>query len=153
VEDSPPAGPSSVEVPGELDGLVLGLDHVGVAVRDLNEAVERYTTALGVGVAHRETVESQGVDEVLLALGPSFLQLVAALGPDTPVGRFLERRGEGVHHVGIRVTSVPAALDRLRAAGVALVDEEPRIGSRGATIAFVHPSGLHGVLLELVEAP
>jgi methylmalonyl-CoA/ethylmalonyl-CoA epimerase len=145
-------GPSSVAVPAELDGLVLGLDHVGVAVRDLDEAVERYTMALGVSVVHRETVESQGVDEVLLALGPSFLQLVGARGPDTPVGRFLERRGEGVHHVGIRVTSVRAALDRLRAAGVALVDEEPRNGSRGATIAFVHPSGLHGVLLELVEA-
>jgi methylmalonyl-CoA epimerase len=148
VEDGPPGVP----VPAELNGLVLGLDHVGVAVRDLAAAVERYTAALGVPVVHRETVESQGVDEALLAVGTSFLQLVAARGPETPVGRFLERRGEGIHHVGIRVTDVRAALDRLRAGGVALVDEEPRIGSRGATIAFVHPSGLHGVLLELVEA-
>ena len=129
------------------------IDHVGIAVSDLREAVERYRRTFGIEPVHRERMDDQGVEEVLFAVGESFVQLLGALGPDTPVGRFLERRGEGVHHVGIRVTSVRAALDRLRAAGVALVDEEPRIGSRGATIAFVHPSGLHGVLLELVEAP
>ena len=100
---------------------------------------------------HRERVEAQGVEEVLLRVGSSYVQLLGALGPDTPVGRFLERHGEGVHHVAYRVSSVAGALERLRRAAVPLIDEAPRPGSRGTTVAFVHPRGFHGVLVELVE--
>ncbi|HYF10736.1 MAG TPA: VOC family protein, partial [Actinomycetota bacterium] len=100
---------------------------------------------------HRERVEAQGVEEVLFAVGGSYVQLLGALGPDTPVGRFLERRGAGVHHVAYRVPDVAAALNDLRARGVRLVDEAPRPGSRGTTIAFVHPASMEGVLVELVQ--
>jgi methylmalonyl-CoA epimerase len=127
------------------------VDHVGIAVPDLDAAVERYRRAFGLEPAHREIVESQGVEEVLLVVGTSYLQLLGALGPDTPVGRFLEKRGPGVHHVAYRVEDVAAALERLRAAGVRLIDEAPRSGSRGTTVAFVHPQDLGGVLVELVQ--
>lgn len=127
------------------------IDHVGIAVEDLDAAVEHYRRAFGVEPAHRERMESQGVEEVLLAIGESYVQLLGALGPDTPVGRFLERRGPGVHHVGYRVADVAAALERLRADGLPLIDETPRPGSRGTTIAFVHPRGMGGVLVELVQ--
>lgn len=127
------------------------IDHVGIAVADLEAAVERYRTTLGLEPSHRERMEDQGVEEVLFEVGGSFVQLLGALGPDTPVGRFLERRGEGVHHVGYRVDSVAEALERLRAAGVRLIDETPRRGSRGTTIAFVHPKDMGGVLVELVQ--
>jgi methylmalonyl-CoA epimerase len=100
---------------------------------------------------HRERVEDQGVDEVLFAVGDSFIQLLGALGPETPVGRYLERRGPGVHHIGFRVDRVADALRHRRAEGVRLIDEEPRPGSRGTTIAFVHPEGMGGVLIELVQ--
>lgn len=141
------------DVPAPLDGAVTALDHVGIAVADLDAAVAEYRAALGVEPTHRERVESQGVEEVLFRLGDSYVQLLGALSPDSPVGRFLARRGEGVHHVGYRVQSVAATLDRLRAAGVPLVDERPRPGSRGTTIAFAHPKGFRGVLVELVEEP
>jgi methylmalonyl-CoA/ethylmalonyl-CoA epimerase len=127
------------------------IDHVGIAVRDLEASVERYRRAFGVEPVHRETVEEQGVEEVLFKVGTSYVQLLRALGPDTPVGKFLERRGEGVHHVGYRVDDLRAALARLREEGLALVDEEPRPGSRGTTVAFVHPKALDGVLIELVQ--
>lgn len=129
------------------------IDHLGIAVEDLDAAVEHYRRTLGVEPAHRERVESQGVEEVLLAVGSSFIQLLGALGPDTPVGRFLERRGPGVHHVGYRVDDVSSALEHLRAEGVELIDQTPRSGSRGTMIAFVHPKGMGGVLVELVELP
>lgn len=129
------------------------IDHVGIAVEDLDAAVEHYRRTLGVEPVHRERVESQGVEEVLLAVGSSFIQLLGALGPDTPVGRFLERRGPGVHHVGYRVDDVSSALEHLRAEGVELIDQTPRSGSRGTMIAFVHPKGMGGVLVELVELP
>jgi methylmalonyl-CoA/ethylmalonyl-CoA epimerase len=127
------------------------IDHVGIAVADLEAAVERYRTILGLEPAHRERMQDQGVEEVLFEVGTSFVQLLGALGPDTPVGRFLERRGEGVHHLGYRVDSVAEALDQLRAQGVRLIDETPRRGSRGTTIAFVHPTDMGGVLVELVQ--
>ena len=127
------------------------IDHVGIAVADLEAAVERYRATLGLEPAHRERMEDQGVEEVLFEVGSSFVQLLGALGPDTPVGRFLERRGEGVHHVGYRVESVIDALEQLRAQGVRLIDETPRPGSRGTTIAFVHPKDMGGVLVELVQ--
>lgn len=129
------------------------IDHVGIAVSDLREAVERYRRTFGIEPVHRERMDDQGVEEVLFAVGESFVQLLGALGPDTPVGRFLDQRGPGVHHVGYRVASVADALEHLRAEGVGLIDEAPRPGSRGTTIAFVHPKDTGGVLVELVEAP
>jgi methylmalonyl-CoA/ethylmalonyl-CoA epimerase len=129
------------------------IDHVGIAVSDLREAVERYRRAFGIEPVHRERMDDQGVEEVLFAVGESFVQLLGALGPDTPVGRFLGKRGPGVHHVGYRVASVADALEHLRAEGIGLIDEAPRPGSRGTTIAFVHPKDMGGVLVELVEAP
>jgi methylmalonyl-CoA epimerase len=129
------------------------IDHVGIAVDDLEEAVERYRRTLGVEPSHRERVDSQGVEEVLFPVGDSFIQLVSPLAPDTPVGRFLTRRGPGLHHVGYRVDDVGGALRHLRSEGVRLVDEEPRPGSRGTTVAFVHPEGMGGVLVELVQGP
>lgn len=129
------------------------IDHVGIAVSDLGEAVERYRRTFGLEPVHRERMDDQGVEEVLFAVGESFVQLLGALGPDTPVGRFLGKRGPGVHHVGYRVASVADALEHLRAEGVGLIDEAPRPGSRGTTIAFVQPKDMGGVLVELVEAP
>jgi methylmalonyl-CoA/ethylmalonyl-CoA epimerase len=131
--------------------MVTGIDHVGIAVEDLDAAVELYRRMLKAEPVHREVVESQGVEEVLFRLGDSHIQLVGALAPGTPVGRFLERRGPGLHHVGLRVDDVAATLQTLRAVGVTLIDESPRSGSRGTTIAFVHPKGMGGVLVELVQ--
>jgi len=127
------------------------IDHVGIAVVDLEAEVDRYRRTLGVEPAHREVVQDQGVEEVLFPVGGSFIQLLGALGQDTPVGRFLDRHGPGIHHVAYRVDDVAAALERLRAEGVRLVDETPRPGSRGTTIAFIHPSSIGGVLVELVQ--
>jgi methylmalonyl-CoA epimerase len=127
------------------------IDHVGIAVRDLEGAVEHYRRTLGIEPVHRETVADQGVEEVLFKVGVSYVQLLAATGPDTPVGRFLDRKGEGVHHVGYRVGDVAETIEHLRAEGVPLVDVRPRPGSRGTTVAFVHPKGFGGVLVELVQ--
>ncbi|MFN8233273.1 MAG: methylmalonyl-CoA epimerase [Actinomycetota bacterium] len=127
------------------------LDHVGIAVEDLEAAVERYRTLLGAEPVHRERVDDQGVEEVLFAAGSSYVQLLGALGPDTPVGRHLAKRGEGVHHVAYRVASVADALEHLRREGAELIDAEPRPGSRGTLIAFVHPRTFGGVLVELVQ--
>jgi methylmalonyl-CoA/ethylmalonyl-CoA epimerase len=132
--------------------VILGVHHVGIAVDDLETAVERYRRTLGIEPSHRERIEDQGVEEVLFDVGGSAIQLLGALGPETPVGTFLNRRGPGVHHVAYGVADVASALERLRAEGVRLVDEAPRRGSRGTTIAFVHPSGMGGVLVELVQA-
>jgi methylmalonyl-CoA/ethylmalonyl-CoA epimerase len=127
------------------------IDHVGIAVDDLEAAVERYRELLGGGPVHRETVPDQGVEEVLFAIGGSYVQLLGALGPDTPVGTFLARRGPGMHHVAYRVDDLEAELAALRAAGARLVDERPRTGSRDTLIAFVHPRSTGGVLMELVQ--
>ena len=124
---------------------------MGIAVRDLEAAVEHYRKAFAVEPAHRETVADQGVEEVLFRAGTSYIQLLGALGPETPVGRFLEKRGEGLHHVGYRVPDVTTALARLKELGIRLIDEAPRPGSRGTTVAFVHPEGMGGVLVELVQ--
>ena len=129
------------------------IDHVGIAVSDLGETVDRYRRMFGMEPVHRERMDDQGVEEVLFAVGESFVQLIGALGPDTPVARFLGKRGPGLHHVGYRVANVADALDHLRAEGVTLIDETPRPGSRGTTIAFVHPKDMGGVLVELVQAP
>jgi methylmalonyl-CoA/ethylmalonyl-CoA epimerase len=127
------------------------LDHVGIAVNDLQPARAFYEGALGLRAAHDEILEDQGVHEILYRLGDAWVQLVAPLGPETPVGRFLARRGEGLHHVGYSVPNVATALNQLRGEGVEVVDEAPRIGSGGTTVAFVHPKAAHGVLIELVE--
>jgi len=127
------------------------IDHVGIAVADLEAAVAEYERLLGVAPAHRERVEDQGVEEVLFPAGSSFIQLLGSLGPDTPVGRSLDRRGPGVHHVAYRVEDIEAALDHLRAEGVRLIDETPRAGSRNTRIAFIHPAAMGGVLVELVQ--
>jgi methylmalonyl-CoA/ethylmalonyl-CoA epimerase len=127
------------------------LDHVGIAVADLAAARTLYEQVLGLEVTHEEVIEDQGVHELLLRAGDAFVQLVAPLGPDTPVGRFLARRGEGLHHVGYAVPSVGAAVADLRAQGVEVIDPAPRTGSGGTTIAFLHPKSMGGVLVELVE--
>jgi len=127
------------------------IDHVGIAVPDLDQAVATYERLLGVAPAHRERVEDQGVEEVLFAVGTSYIQLLGTLGADTPVGRSLERRGPGVHHVAYRVDDVADALEHLRGEGERLVDEAPRPGSRNTLIAFVHPASLGDVLVELVQ--
>ena len=131
--------------------LLTDIDHVGIAVSDLDAAVQRYRTSLSVDPVHREVVTDQGVEEVLFAVGTSYIQLLGALGPDSPIARFLDRRGPGLHHVAYRVDDIVAALDHLRSAGARLVDETPRAGSRGTTIAFVHPTSFEGTLVELVQ--
>jgi methylmalonyl-CoA epimerase len=131
--------------------VILDIDHVGIAVDDLEAAVERYRRTLGVEPSHRERVEEQGVEEVLFAVGTSFIQLVGSLGPDTPVGIFLAKRGPGMHHLAYRVEDVAASLSRLRDEGITPIDEVPRRGSRGTLIAFVHPKDMEGVLVELVQ--
>jgi methylmalonyl-CoA/ethylmalonyl-CoA epimerase len=128
------------------------IDHIGVAVDDLEEAVALYSERLGMPVEHRETVEQQGVEAVLLGVGESHVELLRPLGPDTAVGRFLERSGPGIHHVAYGTDDIESALDAARSAGLALIDERPRSGIRGSRVAFVHPKSTGGVLTELVEA-
>jgi len=133
------------------------IDHVGIACRDLEEKIAFYESVFGLAVVSREVISEQGVKEAMLRVaeapaGTSYVQLLEPLGPDTPVGRFLQRRGEGVHHVGYGVTDITAALASIGAAGVRLIDQRPRHGSLGASIAFVHPADVGGVLTELVEA-
>ena len=127
------------------------IDHVGIAVEDLETAVEHYRAVLGVEPAHRERVEDQGVEEVLFPVGSSFIQLLGAIGPDSPVGRSLATRGPGIHHVAYRVRNVAVALEHLRTEGIRLIDDAPREGSRDTLIAFVHPRSMDGVLVELVQ--
>lgn len=127
------------------------IDHVGIAVEELESSVDRYRRLLGVEPVHRERVEDQGVEEVLFAVGSSYVQLLGALGPDTPVGRALASRGPGLHHVAYRVPDLALALEHLRSAGAGLVDQTPRPGSRNTLIAFVHPKSMEGVLVELVQ--
>lgn len=129
----------------------LGIDHVGIAVEDLSASVDLYRRLLRAEPVHRERVVDQGVEEVLFAAGPSYIQLLGALGPDTPVGRFLSSHGPGVHHVAYRVEDVPATLETLKDDGVRLIDQEPRPGSRNTLIAFVHPKAMGDVLVELVQ--
>ena len=127
------------------------VDHVGIAVQDLDAAVAFYESAFGVKLAHRETVEEQGVEEAMFRVGQSWIQLLRPLGPDTPVGKFIDKRGEGVHHVGYGVSDLKAALEHLKGEGMQLIDAEPRRGSRGSMVAFVHPRSVGGGLVELVE--
>ena len=127
------------------------IDHVAIAVRDLDAAVAWYRAALGAEVAHREVIESDGVEEALLRVGDSYIQLLTPTREDSPVATYLARRGEGIHHVGYRVTDCAAASAAMRAAGATMIDESPRPGSRGTTVAFVHPKSSFGTLIELVQ--
>lgn len=130
---------------------LLNLDHVAIAVNDLDSAIEGYRERYGVEPLHREVVEEQGVEEAMIPVGGSFVQLLQPLSAESPVGRFLEQNGEGLHHIAYAVTNLEAALSHLRETGARLIDEEPRVGGRGAKIAFVHPKDLTGTLIELVE--
>jgi methylmalonyl-CoA epimerase len=128
-----------------------GIHHLGVAVGDLDAALETYARLLGAELEHRETLRSQGVEAAAVLVGSGRVELLAALDDDTPVGRFLARRGEGMHHVAYEVDDVRAALDQLAAGGAELIDEEPQRGLYGLQVAFVHPDAVHGVLSEVVS--
>jgi methylmalonyl-CoA/ethylmalonyl-CoA epimerase len=127
------------------------IDHVAIAVHDLDAAIAYYREVYGAEVEHQERVERDGVDEALLRVAESYVQLLAPFDPDSTVAKFLEKKGEGIHHIGYRVADVGAALERVKAAGQRVIDEEPRPGSRGTTVAFVHPKGGLGTLVELVQ--
>ncbi len=127
------------------------IDHIAIAVNDLDAAVAYYSEAFGAQVAHREVVDSDGVEEALIKVADSYIQLTAATRPDSPIAKFLERRGEGLHHVGYRVDDCAVALKAMIDAGAVPIDTAPRPGSRGTTVAFVHPKGNLGTLVELVE--
>jgi methylmalonyl-CoA epimerase len=127
------------------------IDHVGVAVEDLDAALALYDGSLAMQLVHRETVESQGVEAVLLDVGENHVELLRPLSPDTPVGKFLAKRGPGLHHVAYQTPDIDAELGRLRGAGLRLIDEEPRTGIRGSRVAFLHPSSSGGVLTEIVQ--
>ena len=130
---------------------LLNLDHTAIAVRDLDAVIAGYEDRYRVTPLYRETVESQGVEEAMIPVGGSFIQLLAPLSPETPVGRFIERNGEGLHHVAFAVVNIESALSHLVERDAALIDRHPRLGGRGARIAFVHPKDLGGTLIELVE--
>jgi methylmalonyl-CoA/ethylmalonyl-CoA epimerase len=127
------------------------IDHVGVAVEDIDSALALYEATFEMPVAHRETVEEQGVEAVLLDVGACHVELLRPLGPETPVGKFLERKGPGLHHVAYRVGDIDAALAQLKQDGVELIDAEPRTGIRQSRVAFVHPKATGSVLTEIVE--
>lgn len=129
------------------------IEHVALAVADLDAAIAHYRDVWGLEVTHRERVEDQGVEEAMLPLGDSFLQLLAATGPETTVGKFVARRGEGLHHIAYEVEDLEGALAALKDEGVDLIDEQPRRGGRGHMVAFVHPRGNHGLLVELIQKP
>src|SRR4051812_45122392 len=127
------------------------IDHIGVAVEDLDAALKLYDADLDLDLVHRETVESQGVEAVLLDVGEGHVELLAPLAPDTPVGKFLAAKGPGMHHVAYQVTDIDATLERLQAEGMRLIDARPRVGIRGSRVAFLHPKASGGVLTEIVE--
>lgn len=128
-----------------------GIHHLGVAVDDLDDALATYERLFGAELEHRERVEEQGVEAASLRIGSDRVELLAALGEDTPVGKFLSKRGPGMHHVAFEVEDVGAALDQLAAEGAELIDERPRRGLFGLQVAFVHPDALQGVLAEIVS--
>jgi methylmalonyl-CoA/ethylmalonyl-CoA epimerase len=131
--------------------LLTEIDHVAIAVRDLDAAIAWYAETFGAAVSHREVVDNDGVEEALVKVADSYIQLVTPTRDDSPVARFLERRGEGLHHVGYRVADCAAALQAVKEGGGKLIDESPRPGSRGTTVAFVHPKTSFGTLIELVQ--
>jgi methylmalonyl-CoA epimerase len=131
--------------------LLTEIDHVAIAVRDLEAAIDYYQRAFGAEVEHRETVESDGVEEALLKVAESYIQLLTPTTPESPVAKAIEKRGEGLHHIGYRVKDCAEALAAMVAAGATPIDKAPRPGSRGTTVAFMHPKGSFGTLIELVQ--
>ena len=127
------------------------IDHVAIAVHDIEAAISYYQRAFGATVDHREVVESDGVEEALLKVAESYIQLLTPTRPDSPVAKSLEKRGEGLHHIGYRVANCADALAQMIAAGASPLDKAPRPGSRGTTVAFIHPKGSFGTLIELVQ--
>lgn len=137
---------------GQNDGMLLTeIDHVAIAVNDLEAAIAYYEEAFGATVDHREVVESDGVEEALLKVAESYIQLLTPTREDSPVAKALAKRGEGLHHIGYRVDDCGAALAAMVAAGATPLDQVPRPGSRGTTVAFIHPKGSFGTLIELVQ--
>jgi methylmalonyl-CoA/ethylmalonyl-CoA epimerase len=127
------------------------IDHIGVAVEDLDAALALYERDFDIELVHRETVEQQGVEAVLLDVGENHVELLRPLGPDTPVGKFLASKGPGLHHVAYQTADIEAELERLKAAGLRLIDETPRTGIRNSLVAFLHPKSTAGVLTEIVQ--
>jgi methylmalonyl-CoA/ethylmalonyl-CoA epimerase len=127
------------------------IDHIGVAVEDIEAGIELYGAGFEMPVAHRETVEDQGVEAVLLDVGDGHVELLRPLGPDTAVGKFIARKGTGLHHVAYAVDDIDSTLERLREVGLELIDQEARVGIRGSRVAFLHPRSTDGVLTEIVE--
>src|SRR6187455_3302316 len=127
------------------------IDHIGVAVEDLDASIALYETTFGMKLVHRETVTEQGVEAVLLGVGESHVELLAPLGDDTPVGKFLAKKGPGIHHTAYRCADVAQAIEQCRSRGLRLIDESPRRGIRDSLVAFVHPASTGGVLTELVQ--
>ena len=136
---------------GASTGVLTEIDHIAIAVADLDAAVAWYQSMFGATVAHRERVESDGVEEALLRVADSYVQLLTPTTPESPVARYLERHGEGLHHVGYRVADVSSVLQTMKSHGARVIDATPRPGSRGTTVAFVHPKGSFGTLIELVQ--
>ena len=131
--------------------LLTEIDHIAIAVKDLEAAITYYQNAFGATVDHREVVESDGVEEALLKVAESYIQLLTPTRPDSPVAKAIEKRGEGLHHIGYRVNNCAVALAAMVAAGATAIDKAPRPGSRGPTVAFMHPKGSFGTLIELVQ--
>ena len=131
--------------------LLTEIDHIAIAVKDLEAAIAYYQKAFGATVDHREVVESDGVEEALLKVAESYIQLLTPTRPDSPVAKAIEKRGEGLHHIGYRVNNCAEALVAMIAAGATAIDKAPRPGSRGTTVAFMHPKGSFGTLIELVQ--
>jgi methylmalonyl-CoA/ethylmalonyl-CoA epimerase len=134
-----------------LPAMLEAIDHTGIAVQDMDAAVSYYRDVLGLALVHREVVTEQGVEAVLFDIGQSHIELLTPLGPQTAVARFLEKRGPGLHHLAYRVQDIDAAIARLAAAGVRLIDATPRTGIRGSRVAFLQPASTGGVLTEIVE--
>ena len=131
--------------------LLTEIDHIAIAVKDIEAAITYYQNAFGATVDHREVVESDGVEEALLKVAESYIQLLTPTRPDSPVAKAIEKRGEGLHHIGYRVNNCAEALAAMIAAGATAIDKAPRPGSRGTTVAFMHPKGSFGTLIELVQ--
>ena len=151
------AGGQTTGEPGSPDDAANGefllteIDHIAIAVNDLGEAIDYYRETFGAVVDHREIVESDGVEEALLKVADSYIQLLTPTNDDSPVAKYLAKKGEGLHHVGYRVADCGVALDAVKAQGFRVLDEEPRPGSRGTTVAFIHPKDALGTLIELVQ--
>jgi len=133
------------------DSVLTEIDHVAIAVADLDAAVDYYRATYGVDVEHREVVERDGVEEALLRVADSYVQLLTPTRDDSPVAKWMEKKGQGIHHVGYRVDDCAAALERVKAQGHQVIDDAPRPGSRGTTVAFIHPKTAFGTLIELVQ--